>query len=70
MKFRTPLLVPVAFFLIFIIEGSYHIYNAAAKHDTLKIVTNAIGMAISLAGIIMMVRNIRRAGAKQAIKIN
>lgn len=65
--FKSPLLVPTVFFLAFIAEGIYHIFGALGKHNTLKIVTNSIGIAISLAGIILMLYYIKKSGAKSVI---
>lgn len=65
---KNPLLVPVAIFLVFIIEGTWHIYSAIARHDSPKIIANSIGIVISIAGLVLMAIAIKKRALNQQLK--
>ena len=62
-KNRRSLLVPVGFFLIFIVTGLVKLYTGIINHDNLRIAMSAIGVALSVIGIIVI------AGAAKADKV-
>jgi len=61
-KNKSSLLVPIGFFLIFMIMGLLRLYTGIINHDSLHIVISAIGVALSVIGIIVI------AGASKADK--
>ena len=62
LKNKRSLLVPVGFFLIFIVTGLVKLYTGLINHDNLHIAMPAIGVALSGIGIIVI------AGAAKADK--
>lgn len=59
-KSKRSLLVPVWFFSVFIIMGTIKLCKSIAEHDTLHIVMPAIGIGLSLIGIIMIAPYFRK----------
>jgi cytochrome c biogenesis protein CcdA len=60
LRSKRSLLVPVGFFTVFIITGSFKLFRAVTAHNTLLIVMSAVGIALSIIGLLLIVPYLRR----------
>ncbi|MDP9077602.1 MAG: hypothetical protein M3O71_09295 [Bacteroidota bacterium] len=60
LRSKRNLLVPIGFFTIFIITGSFKLFRAVTAHNTLLIVMSVIGIAFSIIGLLLILSYLRR----------